>query len=128
MFCLTWNTLKIRILVGLAVLVTGLWLGNASSSFAETGTDQDIIISVDLGSGSAADVQKFNHFLNIYTAAFLESEGNLEVVVVDRNTICISARTGSEGCSGNTSTLDRHVSMDGASNGSGVKILSTYDE
>ena len=126
MFCPASITLTIRGLVGLAVLVTGLSLGKVNSSFAETGTDQDIIISVDLGSRSAVDVQNFNHFLNVFTAAFLESEGNLEVVVVDRNTICFSARTDGEGCSGDTSIANRHVVRNG--DNSSVTILTTYDE
>lgn len=125
------NTLKIYGLAGLVVLVTGLSLGNANSSFAAepmVGEVGDIEMWIDTSEKFDDEATMFNNVLNVFIAAFVATEGNLDVVVLDRNTICISARTGSEGCSSIVPPRYRHVATDVESNDARVTILSAYDQ
>jgi len=107
------NSSKAYALAGLAVLMTGLALGNPKSSFAETTMDANIVMTMDESANSGDDTEMFNNFLNAIAGAVIMTDGNLAVVLIDRNTICISALTDSEGCS------DQHLSR--------VTIRSDYD-
>jgi len=123
------NTLETYALAGLVILVTGLPLGNVNSSFAETTMDTDIVIVIDSGENFGDEDEMFNNALNVFTAAFVATGGNLEVVVMDRNTICISAPPDSGGCSSDENRARyRHVRSDVESNDTRVTIRSAYDE
>jgi len=93
------NSLKTYALAGLAILMPWLPLGIATSSFAETTMDADIVMTIDKIENFGDETEMFNDALNVFTVAFLLAGGNLEVVVIDRNTICISTLTDHEGCS-----------------------------
>jgi hypothetical protein len=88
----------------------------------------DIEMWIDTSEKFDDEAEMFNNILNVFTAAFVASDGNLEVVVLDHNTICISARTGSGGCSSYAPARYRHVETDVESNDARVTILSAYDE
>lgn len=123
------NTLKTYALAGLVVLVTGLPLGNVNSSFAQTTMDTDIIIAIDTSENFGDEAEMCNNILNVFTAAFVATGGNLEVVDMNRKTICISAPTDSGGCSSDENLARyRHVKMDVESNVARVTIRSAYDE
>lgn len=125
------NTLKIYALAGLVVLVTGLLLGNVNSSFAVepmVGEVGDIEMWIDTREKFDDEATMFNNVLNVFIAAFIATGGNLEVVVLGHNTICISARTGSGGCSSNAPPRYRHVETDVESNDARVTIHSAYDQ
>ncbi len=107
------NSLKVYALAGLAVLMTWLPLGNAMSSFAETTMDTDIVMTIDESDNFGDDAEMFNNFLNAIAGAVIMTDGNLEVVLIDHNTICISTLTDHEGCP------DQHLSR--------VTIRSDYD-
>ena len=93
------NSLKTYALAGLIVLITGLPVGNPTSSFAETTMDADIVMTIDENTNFGDEAEMFNNVLNVFTAAFLITGGNLKIVAIDRNTICISALTDIERCS-----------------------------
>ena len=129
--CPILNTLKIYALAGLVVLVTGLLLGNVNSSFAVepmVGEVGDIEMWIDTSEKFDDEATMFNNRLNVFIAAYIATDGNLDIVVLDDNTICISARTGSGGCSSNASPRYRHVETDVESNDALEKILSAYDQ
>ena len=107
------NSLKTYALAGLAVLMTWLPLGYAKSAFAETRMHADIVMTIDESDDFGDEAEMFNNFLNAFAGAVIMTDGNLEVVVIDRNTICISTLSDSEGCS------DQNLSR--------VTIRSDYD-
>lgn len=122
------NTLKTYALAWLVVLVTGLPLGNINSSFAETTMDAEIIMAIDSSENLGDEAEMFNNILNVFTAAFVASDGALEVMVMDRHSICISARMSSGGCSKNAPPWYRYVATDMENHDARVTILSAYDE
>ena len=88
------NTLKTSVLAGLVIFVTGLLFENVNSSFAVEpmmGEVGDIEMWIDTREQFDDEATMFNNFLNVFTAAFLATDGNLEVMVLNQNTICISA-------------------------------------
>lgn len=125
------NTLNAYTLVGLAVLVTGLLLGNVNSSFAVepmVGEVGDIEMWIDTSEKFDDEATMFNNRLNVFIAAYIATDGNLDIVVLDRNTICISARTGNGGCSSNAPPRYRHVATDIERHDARVTILSVNDQ
>ena len=68
--------------------MTGLPVGNPTSSFAETIIDVDVVMTIDSIEIFGDETEIFNNTLNVFTAAFLKAGGNLEVVIIDRNAIC----------------------------------------
>ena len=74
----------------LVVLVVVLFSGATTSSFAETTIDTDIVMTIDRIDSFGDEAEKFNNFLNVFTAAFLASGGNLHIVAINSHTICIS--------------------------------------
>ena len=122
------KALKTYVLAGLVVLVSGGVLGKGNSSFAEAAMDSDIFMTIDTRENFGGEAEMFNNVLNVFTAAFLATNGNLEIVAMDRHTICISARPGSGGCPKNDPKRFRHVATDSASHDAGVTIISNYDQ
>ena len=109
------NTLKTYLLTGLVALVTAMPLGNAQSAFAETTMDTNIIMFIDTNGNLSNESLMFNNVLNVFTAAFIASGGDLEIVVIDENTVCISATTSSESCSSDENhLLSRYLSTEGS--------------
>ena len=128
MRCPIMKNLKIYGLAGLVALVSGGALGNINSSFAENTTDADIIMTIDVTDSFGDEAEVFNNVLNVFTAAFLGTNGNIEIVAMDRNTICISARSDSRGCSHKASRGLHQVVIDAESYDAGRIIFLTYDE
>lgn len=125
------NTLKTYALTGLVILVTWLLLGNVNSSFAVepmVGEVGDIEMWIDTSEKFDDEATMFNNRLNVFIAAYIATGGNLDIVVLDHNTICISARTGSGGCSSNAPPRYRHVETDMEGKDARVTIQSAYDQ
>ena len=123
------NLLKTYALAGLVLLVTELSLGNVNSFFAQTTMDTDIIIAIDTSENFGDEAEMLNNVLNVFTAAFVATDGNLEVVVMNRNTICISAPPDSGDRSSDENLARyRHMRTDVESKEARVTIRSAYDE
>lgn len=123
----TVHILKACVFVGLFILLTGLPLGNSNLSFGET-PDTDIVMTIDGGGSSGEEAQMLNHVMNVVAAAFVWSEGNLEIVVRDRHELCLSAVTDHGGCSRESHLRSKHVMTDGKSNDQQIIIHAAYDE
>jgi len=88
-----------------------------------------IIIAIDTSENFGDEAEMLNNVLNVFTAAFVATDGNLEVVVMNRHTICISAPPDSGGCSSDENLARyRHMRTDVESNEARVTIRSAYDE
>ena len=122
------NSLQTYALAGLVVLITGLPVGNPTSSFAETTMDADIVMTIDKIENFGDETKMFNDALNVFTVAFLLAGGNLEVVVIDRNAICNSALTDSGNCSDQNLSQYRHVKTVVEGNDAVMTIRSAYDQ
>ncbi len=86
-------------------------------------------MAIDTSANFGDEAEMCNNVLNVFTAAFGATGGNLEVVVMSRKTICISAPTDSGGCSSDENLARyRHVKTDVESNDARVTIRSAYDE
>ena len=96
------STVKTYVFVGLFVLMTGASLGTVESLLAETPMDGDMVMSLETNDNYGDEAEMFNNVLNVFTAAFLITGGNMEVVVIDPNTICISPAI--EDCAHSTSS------------------------
>ena len=123
---LTSNTLKIFALTGLMILFIGLPLGNVHSVFAETTLDTDFVITVDPSRSFNDEAEMFNNFLNVFTAAYIAADGNLEVVALDENTICLSAQNGS--CTREAAPHNPDLATKVKSKKSPVRIMTAYDQ
>ncbi len=123
------HTSKIYAFVGFVVLIIGLPLGTIDLSFGETPMDTDIVMTIDPNGSPAEKAQALNHIMNVLAAAFVRTEGNVEVVVRDRKELCISAVTDDEGCSSENPSPSRHVMTDVESdNDERIVIHSAPDE
>lgn len=120
------NTFKTYALVGLVTLFSGLPLGNVNSSFAEEPMVGDIEMWIDTSEKFDDEATMFNNFLNVFIAAYVATDGNLEVVVLDRNTMCISAHNGS--CLSKAAPRNRDVPKEVESKGPQMTILTAYDQ
>ena len=116
------KTLKIWTFV---FFVTGLLLGSGQSSFAEPYMVGHYEMQIDTKERYDDEIVMFNAMLSVFSAAYLASGGNLEIVALDRDTICISD---SGGCSSNASSQSRRVVMDVESDDEGMIIFSTHDQ
>ncbi len=106
------HTLKTYAFVGLVVLVIELPLGSIDLSFGETPMDTDIVMTIDPNGSPAEKSQALNHIMNVLAAAFVRTEGNVEIVVRDRKELCISAAADDEGCSSENDSPSRQVTTD----------------
>ncbi len=120
------TTLKTFALAGLMSLFIGLPLGNVHSVFAETTMDTDIVMTIDTNESFNDEAEMFNNFLNVFTAAYIATDGNLEVVVLDENTICISAQNGN--CTSKTAPENRDKTTEVERKKAPVTILTAYDQ
>ncbi|TFG60704.1 MAG: hypothetical protein E4H32_08270 [Nitrospirales bacterium] len=112
--CPILNTFKTYALAGLVAFFTALPLGNINSSFAiepmadkMVGENGDIEMWIDHSEKFDDSATAFNNRLNTFIAAWFANDGNIEVVVLDRNTICISGHNGS--CSSKAAQRNRAV-------------------
>ncbi len=119
------NTFKTYALAVLVTLFSGLLVGNVNSSFAEEPMVGDIEMWIDTSETFDDEAQMFNNFLNVFIAAYLATDGNLEVVVLDHNTICISAHNGS--CLSKAAPRNRDVAQEVKNKKAPVEILTAYD-
>ncbi len=126
------NTLKTYALAGLMTFVTGLLLGNINSSFAVEpmmGEAGEIEMWVDTSEKFDDEAAAFNNFLNVFTAAFVATGGDLKIVVLDQNTICLSALSANEGClHDKTFSLNHHTMTDEKNNDGRREILLFQNE
>ena len=130
MSCPILNTFKTYALAGLVALFSGLLLGNVNSSFANptmVGDAGDFEMWINTNETLEDDeTEMFNNFLNVFIAAYVATEGNLEVVVLDHNTICISGHNGS--CLSKVAPPNREVATEVESKKAPVEILTAYDQ
>jgi len=125
----TMNTIKAYALAVLVALFAWLPLGNDHSSFAEEPMIVefgDIEMWIDTSETFDDEAQMFNNFLNVFIAAYVATDGNLEVVALDRHTICISGQNGS--CLSKVAPQNRNVAVEVVSKGPQMTILSAYNE
>ena len=104
------NIVKTYTLAVFVALLTGLPFGNVNSSFAVepmVGEPGDIEMWIDTSEKFDDEATAFNNRLNTFIAAWFANDGNIEVVVLDRNTICISGHDGS--CSSKAAEWNRDV-------------------
>ncbi len=126
MFYLISNSLKIFTFTGLIVLFAWVLDGNIHSAFAETTMDPDIVMTFDTSEILDEDAEVFNKFLNFITATYVSTGGDLEVVVLDQNTICISAYTNN--CTSKAAPQNRDMVTERESKKAPVTILTAYDQ
>ncbi len=122
----TSNTVKTFALAGLTVLFIGVSLGNIHSAFAETVMDTDIIMTIDTSESFNDEAEMFNNFLNVFTAAYIASDGNLEVVVLGKNTICISAQNGN--CMRKATSHNPAIETKVERKKAPVRIMTAYEQ
>ncbi len=84
--------------VGLMVFVTTCLFLFVDSAFAQIPLENDIIMVIDRGEPFDDEAETFNNLLNVFTAAFIAAKGNLEIVALGHNTICIAARESDSPC------------------------------
>ncbi len=123
------NTFKIYTCAGLLTLFTGLPLGNVNSSFAVepiVGEAGDIEMWIDSRKKFSDEATGFNNRLNTFIAAWFATDGNMEVVVLDRNTICISAQNGN--CTSKATPQNRDMATEVNNKKTQVTILTASDE
>ena len=118
------NTFKTCALTGLIVLFTGALWGNVHSASAETTMDSDIVMTIDTSRSFNDEAEMFNNFLNVFTAAYIATDGNLEIVNLDKNTICISAHNGS--CAETTTSQNDDMPLEVEPKKAPVTILTAY--
>ncbi len=85
------------------------------------------MVTIDPSESFGDEAESFNNVLTVLIFAFLATDGNLEVVVIDRNAICFSALTGTGGCSDEKLSRNRPVTTDVKSKKARTTILSAYD-
>ncbi len=125
----TLNTFKTYALTVLVALFTWVPFGNANLSLASEpaiGEFGDIEMWVDTSETFDDEAQMFNNFLNVFIAAYIATDGNLEVVALDRHTLCISAQDGS--CLSKIAPQKPNVAMKVESKGPQMTILAAYEE
>ncbi len=119
------NTVKTLPLAGLMIIFIGVSLGNIHSAFAETAMNTDIIMTIDTSESFNDEAELINNVLNVFTAAYIATDGNLEVVVLGENTICISAQSGS--CTSKTAPHNPDIVTKAESKKAPVRILTAYE-
>ncbi len=122
----TSNIVKTVALAGLMAFFIGLPLGNVHSAFAETAMDTDIIMTIDTSDSFNDEAEMFNNVLNVFTAAYIATDGNLEVVVLGENTICISAQNGS--CMSKAAPQNPDMATKVKSKKAPVRIMTAFDQ
>ena len=122
------KTLNTYALAGLMALVTWGAAGHVDSSFAETTMNDDIIMTIDTSEDFVDETTMFKNILYVFISAYIVTDGNPDIVVLDHNTVCISPRSDSGGCSSHASQGSRQVAMDAESYDNGMLIFSTYDD
>ncbi len=120
------NTVKTVALAGLMAFFIGVPLGNVHSAFAETAMDTDIFMTIDTSKSFNDEAEMFNNVLNVFTAAYIATDGNLEVVVLGENTICISAQNGS--CMSKAASQNPDMETKVKSKKAPVRIMTAYDQ
>ena len=122
----TSNTVKIFALAGLIAFFIGVPLGNIHSAFAETEMDTDIVMTIDTNQNFEVDPEIFDSLLIVVTAAFLATDGNLEVMVLGENTVCLSAQNGS--CMSKATPQNPDMAMKVENKKIPVRIMTAYDQ
>ena len=103
----TLNMMKIATLTALLVFLTGSVFESVHASFTEATLDTDIIMTLDTLVPLDDEAEMFNNFLNVFIAAYIATKGNMEIVVLGHNTICISTPGDHKECF-NDKTLSQH--------------------
>ena len=101
------NMMKIATLTVLMVFLTGSAFESVHASFTEATLDTDIVMTLDTLVPFDDEAEMFNSFLNVFIAAYIATEGNMEIVVLGHNTICISVPGEHKECF-NDKTLSQH--------------------
>ncbi len=120
------NTVKTVALACLGAVALVLSMEYKNVSFAQDSPDADSVLAMDTDEIFEVDSEIFDSLLIVVTAAFLATDGNLEVAVLDDNSVCISAQR--ENCSDKDAPGNHNMAKEVESKEVPVTILTAYDQ
>lgn len=120
------NTVKTVALACLGAVALVLSMEYKNVSFAQGSPDADSVLAMDTDEIFEVDSEIFDSLLIVVTAAFLATDGNLEVAVLDDNSVCISAQR--ENCSDQDAPENHNMAKEVESKEVPVTILTAYDQ